>query len=280
MKIDAHQHFWKYNREEYPWMGSDKKAIASDHMPSDLKPELDSAGFHGTVAVQARQLRKETDFLLELANRYSWIRGVVGWLDLAAPDLQYQLEVYRQYPALKGLRELIHDMADPRYAESDDHVRGVALLQRYGLRYDLLLRTAHIEPAIALVDRLPGQLFVIDHIAKPDIAAGEFEEWRVRIQEIARRPTVYCKLSGMVTEARWDSWSAADFHRYMDVCLEAFGASRLMIGSDWPVCTLAGSYGGVMQVVEGYVERLSEAEQAAILGGTAVRFYGLGGTGS
>lgn len=274
-RIDSHQHFWNYNETDYVWMGPGMEGLKRDHGPDDLRPHLDALGFAGTIAVQARQMEKETDYLLDLAAGFPWILGVVGWVDFASEGLHERLEAYAGNAALKGVRELIHDMSDPNYAIGPVHANAVGLLSRYGLTYDLLLRPQHLRPATRLVDMYPDQRFVVDHIAKPDIAAGEIDGWSKDLKEIARRPNVFCKLSGMVTEARWDAWSSDQLGPYLDVCLESFGAGRLMIGSDWPVCTLAGSYEDVMGVVLAYADALSADEKGAILGGTCARFYGL-----
>ena len=278
MKIDAHQHFWSYNDTDYVWMGPGMERLRRDHTPEHLRPHLDAVGIDGTVAVQARQMERETDYLLDLASRFPWILGVVGWVDFAEDKLdtlQQRLETFAANNKLKGVRELIHDMPDTDYAVRQTHVTAVGMLSRYGLTYDLLLRPEHLAPATRLVDMYPDQPFVIDHIAKPPIASGGSGAWEEGLREIAKRPNVSCKLSGMVTEARWDAWSSQDLHPYIDVCVEAFGAERLMMGSDWPVCTLAGSYEEVMAVVMDYLSRLSKDERKAIQGATCARFYGL-----
>ena len=279
MRIDAHQHFWRYNQTDYVWMTGDLRQLARDYGPDDLRPLLDESGIDATVAVQARQMLVENDFLLGLADAHPWVLGVVGWVDFAASDVAAQIERYAAHPRFRGVRELIHDMPDDDYATSRDHLDGVGLLERFGLTYDLLLRPQHIPAATRLVDRLPNQRFVVDHIAKPPIASGELEPWASGIAGLAERPNVWCKLSGMVTEADWNSWRPADLRPYLDVCLEAFGPERLMLGSDWPVCTCAADYGSVAAVVTGYVSALSPAEQDAVLGATCVRFYSLVGDG-
>lgn len=275
MKVDAHQHFWHHNDSDYVWMTGELQQLARDFGPDDLRPLLDAAGFDATVAVQARQMLVENDFLLDIADRHDWVLGVVGWVDFDSEDVDAQLDRYAAYPKFRGVRELIHDMSDDEYAMSAAHLAGVARLAPRGLTYDLLLRPQHIDPATRLVDRLPDQPFVVDHIAKPRISAGELQPWSNEIRELARRANVCCKLSGMVTEADWDSWGPADLRPYIDVCLEAFGPDRLMLGSDWPVCTCAGEYERVVSVVIDYVSSLSADEQEAILGGTCLRFYGL-----
>ena len=218
---------------------------------------------------------KETEYLLALAKTYDWIRAVVGWVDFSSRDLEADLERFGASDKFAGVRELIHDMPDPEYAVSEEHIRGVGLLSKYGLTYDLLLKPRHIEPAIRLVDIYPNQPFVIDHIAKPDIAGGNNEAWRKDMKEIARRGNVRCKLSGMVTEAGREEWSPDQIRPYIDICLELFGPGRLMIGSDWPVCTLAAEYSSVMRLVVDYTDRLTPSERTAVLGGTCAEFYGV-----
>jgi L-fucono-1,5-lactonase len=275
MRLDSHQHFWLYNERDYVWMTSEMDVLRRDFTPDDLSPLLKAIDFDGSVAVQARQMVAETDWLLQLAERRAFIHGVVGWLDFESNQLDEQLERYASHPKLKGVRELIHDMADVEYATSTTHVRAIAKLARYELTYDLLLKPLHIRPAIELVHSFPNQLFVVDHIAKPDIAQGTSTQWSAEMRELASFENVYCKLSGMVTEAAWGQWKPGDFRSYLDTMLEAFGAERLMIGSDWPVCTLMGSYEDVMRIVIDYVGDLSEHEREEILGGACAQFYGL-----
>ena len=277
MKIDSHQHFWNFtvHAEDYVWMSDEYGVLRRDFLPDDLAPILTEIGFDGTVAVQARELVAETDFLLELADRTPWILGVVGWIDLCAPDAEPLVERYAAQPKLKGLRLLIHDRPDPEFAVSPDHVRGIGWLARYSLTYDLLLKPPHLRPATRLVDQFPNQKFVVDHIAKPDIASGGLSPWAEDLRDLARRPNVFCKVSGLVTTADWATWTPAQFAPYLDVVLEAFGPSRLMIGSDWPVCTCAASYQRTMQTTMDWAACLSADEQAELLGGTCANFYGL-----
>jgi L-fuconolactonase len=275
MRIDAHQHFWRYNATDYTWMSDAMDILRRDHLPHDLEPLLKSIDFDGTIAVQARRLERETDWLLELADAHHVIHGVVGWVDFNSPQLDASLERYAAHPKLKGVREIIHDMPDVDYATCAVHTNAIAKLARHGLTYDLLLKPPHISAAIRLVDQFPNQPFVVDHIAKPDIAAGEIEPWRAAFRELARRDNVCCKLSGMVTEAAWGQWTPATFEPYLNETLEAFGPPRLMIGSDWPVCTLSGSYAATMQVVIDFADSLAPTERDAILGAAAARFYGI-----
>ena len=280
MKVDAHQHFWEYNDRDYVWMGPAHDAIRRTFLPDDLAPLLDSIGFDGSVAVQARQTVEETEWLLAQAARHPRVLGVVGWVDLRSARIGEQIDRYTADPKFVGVRHVVHDESDDEFVLRADFQHGVSLLEPAGLTYDLLLFPRHIRPSIALVDSCPNQRFVIDHIAKPPIAAGEIEPWASDLREIARRDNVWCKLSGMVTEADRRAWTPSDFTPYMDIVIEAFGADRLMIGSDWPVCALAGAYRPVMEIVIDYAERLSHGERAAILGGTCTEFYGLGRSGS
>lgn len=275
MRIDAHQHFWSYSRDaaDYGWMGADMSVLHNDFGPSDLAPLLAEVGFSGSVAIQARENEAENDALLELAQDHDIVKGVVGWLDLCDPAIDARIAHYADHRAFKGVRMLIHDHPDPDFASSEPHRRGVALLDKYGLSYDLLLKPQHLRAATALVDTLPGTRFVIDHIAKPRLSRGWDEEWATGMSEIARRENVWCKLSGMVTEAKWERWQDAPYTRYLDFVLEHFGAGRLMIGSDWPVALCATDYATAINVVIDWAEKLSATERDAILGRTCQAFY-------
>jgi L-fuconolactonase len=274
-RLDSHQHFWRYDPRHFGWVSADMAAIRRDFLPGDLRPLLDSTGFEGTVAVQARQSTEETRWLLDLAREHGWIEGVVGWVDLRSPDLPAQLEEFTRDAKLVGVRHVVHDEPDDAFMLRPDFMRGIGALAEWGLTYDLLLFPRHLPVAAKLVDAFPEQVFVLDHLAKPHIATGELESWARDLRELARRPCVTCKLSGMVTEANWSGWRTEDFVPYLDVALEAFGAERVMIGSDWPVCTVAGTYGDVAAIVTEYVARLSADEQAAVCGGNCARIYGL-----
>jgi len=273
MRIDSHQHFWKYNSHDYVWMTELMDVLRRDYLPDELQRLIQQLGFDGTITVQARQMTSETDWLLELARRHSMIYGVVGWVDFESPLLDEHLERYASNSKFKGVRELIHDMPDVNYSTSTAHVRGISKLARFALTYDLLLKPQHIRSAIELVRQFPDQSFVVDHIAKPEIAARIRSPWQEDIKTLARFGNVCCKLSGMVTEATWNAWLPSDFYPYLDTVLEAFGPNRLMIGSDWPVCALSGDYEDVMGIVIEYAEKLSPEEQLEILGGTCARFY-------
>jgi L-fuconolactonase len=275
MKLDAHQHFWHYTPQEYGWIGSDMAVLQQDRLPGDLAPLLQSAGIGGTVALQARQTLAESRWLLELANRHPFIKGVVGWVDLCSPELSGQLEQLSAHSKFRGVRHVIQDEPDDRFMLRPDFLHGIGLLAGLGLTYDILILARHLPVACELVARFPDQPFVLDHIAKPLIKDGVLEPWATGIRRLATFPNVVCKVSGMVTEAHWQDWLPADFRPYLDVVLKAFGPGRIMFGSDWPVCTLASSYADVVRLVSDYVEQLSADEQAAIWGGTAAQFYGL-----
>ncbi len=266
-RIDAHQHFWRYSPQTHAWIDDSMFSIKRDFLPSDLKPLLDAAGFDGCVAVQAEQSVAETEWLLRLADEHAFIRGVVGWVDLCASDVADQLR-------LRGTRYIVQD--EPAgFMLRPEFQRGIAALAEFGLTYDILIYERQLPEALELVRRFPEQRFVIDHIAKPAIRDGSIDAWRAGITAIAACPNVYCKLSGMVTEADWRRWRPSDFVPYIETVLEAFGPRRVMIGSDWPVCLLAGEYGGVMAIVTDAVGGLTADERDAILGGTAAEFYGV-----
>ena len=244
-------------------------------MPPDLLPLMQASGIDGTVAVQARQNLRETEFLLELADETDFIRGVVGWVDMRADDVEAQLERFASHPRLVGVRHIVHDEADDRFMLGGNFLRGLAKLKTCDLTYDLLLFPRHLPIAIDVVKRFPEQPFVLDHIAKPFIKDGLLEPWQRDIRQLAAFENVCCKVSGMVTEAAWGGWTQADYRPYLDVVFDCFGVDRLMFGSDWPVCTLSGSYSQVVGIVETYIAALSPEEQAKIMGGNATRFYGL-----
>lgn len=281
MRIDAHQHFWTFTGHEsdYVWMTGDYAVLGRDSGMDALRPLLKSAGYSGTIAVQAREMPKETDYLLQIATEHAEIMGVVGWLDLCSPGIQRDLERHAEASMLKGLRMLIHDRPDPDFAMSDAHVNGVSKLSKYGLTYDLLLKPPHLPAAIRLADRLPNQMFVVDHIAKPDIQNSIMEPWRSLMIDLAKRPNVYCKLSSVITQANWRAWTDVDIFPFLDVAWEAFGTDRIMVGSDWPVSTVAADYAATMGLFERWSMRLSQSEKAAFMGGTCARFYGVESNG-
>jgi L-fuconolactonase len=275
MRIDAHQHFWRYNEREYGWIDDSMEALRRDFLPDDLKPELECNGFQGCVAVQARQTLEETRWLLELAERVPFIFGVVGWVDLRSPRLRFELESLAKNPKLVGVRHIVQSEPDARFLLQPRFLRGIAMLEEFDLAYDILIYTRHLRVAAEFVARFPRQRFVLDHLAKPPIKSAAIDVWEPGIRELAAFPNVYCKVSGLVTEADWHAWKPEDLRPYMDVVSKCFGPGRLMIGSDWPVCTVAGSYSQVMDVAKDYLRRFSAKERDAVLGGNATSFWRL-----
>jgi len=274
-RIDSHHHLWRYAKEEYPWIGKGMQAIARDFLPSDLERELVSSGFQGSVAVQARQTVDETNWLLELAEESARIRGVVGWAPIASPKFPVLIERLKRSEKLKGLRHVVQDEPDEEFLLRKDFNVGVSLCRRYGLVYEILIFERQLLAAISFVDRHPTQIFVLDHIAKPRIRQHELEPWRTNIQDLARRENVYCKISGLVTEADWLNWTPADLQPYLDVVLNVFGPGRLMAGSDWPVCLLAATPLKWFATLQEFIRLLSVTEQELILGGVATQVYSL-----
>jgi len=277
MRIDAHQHFWRYNPAHQVWMTDQMEALRRDYLPGELEPLLKAIGIDGTIAVQARQMLEETEWLLKLSVEHDIIKGVVGWVDLRSPKLREQLEKYAKHPKLVGVRHVVHDEPDDHFMLLPEFRQGIAQLREFDLTYDLLLFPRHLPVAVNLVSEFPDQTFALDHIAKPAIRDGRIAPWEGDLKRLAELPNVFCKLSGMVTEAKWKQWRPADFHRYLDVVLEAFGTDRVMIGSDWPVCTLSGEYVATMGIVIDYVQRFPVRVQEGILGGNCARFYGIPG---
>ena len=275
MHIDAHQHFWVYDPREYDWIDDSMKLLRRDFLPAGLKPELDQAGFQGCVAVQARQTIEETRWLLELAASSPYILGVVGWVDLQSPQIRAQLQALAENPKLVGVRHVVQGEPDDRFLLRPEFLRGIAALEEFDLAYDILIFTRHLPVAAEFVRHFPRQRFVLDHLAKPPIKSGSLQPWASGIRELASFPNVFCKLSGLVTEADWQHWKPKDMAPYLDVAFECFGPERLMIGSDWPVCTVAAPYARTLALVIDYLGGHSGQEQEAILGGNAERFWKL-----
>jgi L-fucono-1,5-lactonase len=274
-RIDAHQHFWRYASAEYGWIDESMADLRRDFLPSDSARELASLGFDGCVAVQARQTIEETRWLLALADAYPFILGVVGWIDLQAPDARRQLEAVARHPKLVGVRHVVQSEPDDRFMLRPSFCAGLALLDQFGLSYELLVYSRQLPAAIELVDRFPAQRFVLDHLGKPDIRGGGFAAWQRDVRALASRSQVWAKLSGLITEADWAGWTPEQVRPYLDVAFDAFGAARLMIGSDWPVCTVAASYQRTMRVVIDYLDSRPPADRDAVLGGNAQRFWNL-----
>jgi L-fuconolactonase len=275
MKIDSHQHFWIYNPAEYGWIGKGMKALRRDFLPRDLKTELHSNGFEGSVAVQARQSVAETQWLLDLAGQNPFIKGVVGWIDLCSPNIEQQILMFLKNPRFVGARHIIQDEPDENFMLRPEFINGLQYLQKYDLTYDLLIFPKQLPNALKLVSRFPALHFVLDHMAKPFIKKQMISPWLEGIIELSRFPNTSCKVSGMVTEADWQNWKYEDFVPYLDTVLGAFGPQRVLIGSDWPVCTLAGHYHQVISIVLRYVGKYSSEQQADILGRNAIKVYKL-----
>ncbi len=275
MRIDAHQHFWRYDPREYDWIDDSMARLRRDFLPEGLKPELERAGFQGCVAVQARQTLEETRWLLELASATPFVLGVVGWVDLQSPEVRSQLGTFTRNPKLVGIRHIVQGEPDDRFLLRPEFLRGISVLEEFDLAYDILIYTRHLPVTAEFVRRFPGQRFVLDHLAKPPIKSGSLQPWARGIRELAAFPNVLCKLSGLVTEADWDSWKPEHLVPYIDTAFDCFGPDRLMIGSDWPVCTVVASYARVMDVVHGYLSHQSAQVQAAVLGENARRFWKL-----
>ncbi|HTF26842.1 MAG TPA: amidohydrolase family protein [Candidatus Limnocylindria bacterium] len=276
MRIDAHQHFWVYDQGEYAWIDDSMASLRSDFLPNDLKIELESKGFQGSVAVQARQTLEETRWLLELATDASFILGVVGWVDLRSSNVRSQLEAFAGNPKLVGIRHIVQSEPNDRFLLQPEFLRGISLLEEFDLAYDLLIYPKHLPVAAEFVRRFPRQRFVLDHLAKPPIKSGSLRPWERGMRELGTLPNVFCKLSGLVTEADWRNWKPEHIAPYMDVAFETFGPRRLMIGSDWPVCTLAASYTRAIDLVESYLSQHPTEVQEAALGGNAQQFWKLG----
>jgi L-fucono-1,5-lactonase len=274
-RIDAHHHLWKYSAADYPWMLEGMESIREDFLIPELTQVMKAAKIDGVVTVQARQSLLETDWLLEVASQHDLIRGIVGWVPLADPDVASHLEKYWRYPKLKAVRHVLQDEPDDFYILREDFNRGVSQLEDVGLRYDILIFERHLPQTIEFVDRHPTQIFILDHIAKPKIKSKVLSPWREHMKELARRENVYCKLSGLVTEADWNAWTEEDLRPFIDTVLECFGPKRLMFGSDWPVLLLACTYDKWIEVVERSTYSLSDSEHDRIFGGTAKEAYRL-----
>ncbi len=275
MKIDSHHHFWKYDPVTYSWMNDSMGILKRDYQPEDLKEVIDSAKIDGVISVQADQSMRETEDLLKHASERSFIRGVVGWFPLAEPELDGLLESYATNPLLKGVRHVVQDEADDQFILGDAFNKGIRRLKAYELVYDILIYERQLGPSIEFVDRHPDQVFVLDHVAKPRIGDQIMEPWRAQMFELAKRENVYCKLSGMATEANWQNWTKDDLWPYAEVAMEAFGPTRMMFGSDWPVARLAVEYGDWVGLCREFISTLSDSEQAMIEGEVAIRAYDL-----
>jgi L-fuconolactonase len=276
MRIDAHQHFWRFDAGRDRWITDDMRAIRRDFLPGDLERTLTANGIDGCVAVQADQSDDETRFLLDLADRHPFIKAVVGWVDLRSPSLGATLDALASRPRLRGIRHVAQAEPDD-FLQQDDVIRGIREVGRAGLTYDILIVERQLPAALELTARLPDQPFVLDHLAKPRIKDRAIEPWATQMRDLARRPNVFCKISGLVTEADWTGWRPDHLRPYLDVAFDAFGADRVLFGSDWPVCLVAAPYDRVIGVITEYAWALSPNERDALFGGSAMRAYGLQG---
>lgn len=277
MRFDAHQHFWHYDPVKDGWITNDMAVLKRDFLPTHLMPELAAHGVGGCIAVQADQSEQETLFLLELANSNPTIKGVVGWVDLRAKSCEARLEYFSQFSRLCGFRHIVQAEPDDNFMLREDFLRGIRRLKEFHFTYDILIYPKQLGAAIKLVEKTPDQPFVIDHLAKPLIKDKVLTPWAQQIKAIAAHPNVYCKVSGLITEADWRAWQPDDFKPYLDVIFAAFGSDRLMFGSDWPVCLLAGSYQQVVELMEDYTRGFTTEEKEKIFGLNAARFYGVKG---
>jgi len=272
--IDTHHHFWRYDPVEYDWITDDMARIRKDFLPEQLREVIEKAGVNAVISVQARQMISETEWLLDMADKNDFIRGVVGWLPLVELSVESYLEKYSDNPYLKALRHVLQGEND-EYMLTGEFNYGIGLLRKYNLVYDVLVFESQLPAAIDMVDHHPYQVFVLNHIGKPRIKENIILPWAENIRKLAERPNVYCKISGMVTEAGFHNWHREQLIPYMDVVMDAFGSERLMFGSDWPVCLVSCKYEGWLNLVKDWLEQFPINEQAMILGGNAVRVYRL-----
>ncbi|WP_310559675.1 amidohydrolase family protein [Flavobacterium sp.] len=274
-KIDSHQHFWKYNLAKDAWITDDMKVIQRDFLPEDLEPLLKENQIDGCIAVQADQSEEETLFLLELAKDNDFIKGVVGWIDLRSSELKSRLDYFSKFKKLKGFRHIVQAEPEDHFLLRADFCNGIAQLEKYNFTYDILILPKHLPIAFEFVKKFPNQKFVIDHLAKPNFKQNNFADWKKGITAISKCENVYCKVSGLVTEAHWNNWTESDFTYCLDVVTKVFGIERLLFGSDWPVSLLAASYKESYAIVEHYFSNFSTEEQEKIWGGNAIKFYNL-----
>lgn len=275
MIIDAHHHFWNYTNEDYGWIDNSMSRIRRDFLPSDLKETIQAAGVDRVISVQARQSLEETDWLLKLSEENDFIMGITGWLPLMDKNIETYLDRYSSFKKLKAVRHVIHDELDDDFILRKDFNQGVSRLLQHNLVYEILIFEKHLPQTIKFVDQHPKQIFVLDHIGKPRIKENILSPWRESMAELAKRENVFCKLSGMVTEADFMLWTPSQLQPYVEVLIDLFGAERLMFGSDWPVCLVATEYDQWLNIVKEFIQHLSGDEQELILGGNAQKVYGV-----
>lgn len=274
-KVDAHQHFWRYNPAEFSWIGEDQITLQGDFLPQQLSRELNKSGFTHSIAVQARQSLEETRWLLTLAEQYPFISGVIGWVDLRSSKVAEQLLEFSAHPAFKGVRHVLQDEQDDRFMLEAKFLEGIGLLRKFKLVYELLIYPKQLQAAKELVSLFPRQRFVLDHIGKPDIKHREFDFWAKGIQDLAGLPNVSVKVSGMITEANHKTWSAPEFYPYMKHVWDCFGEDRILFGSDWPVCLAAGTHAQVTCLAEGFFDQFPVSVRRKVFGANARRIYRL-----
>ena len=275
MVIDSHQHFWKYEPVKHSWIDDDMSVIRKNFLPSDLAKVYQENSIDGCVAVQADQTQEETDFLIDLASINNFIKGIVGWVDLRAENIENVLEKYSTDKIVKGFRHVVQGEADHNFLLRPNFSRGISLLEKHNFTYDILVFPHQLGSVLEFVKKFPHQKFVIDHIAKPYIKDGYFEGWATMVTAIGKHENVSCKMSGMVTEADFNTWTPEQIHPYMDTALEAFGSKRILFGSDWPVCLVAGNYSKIKKLTTDFISQLSQIEQNSIMGNNAIEFYNL-----
>lgn len=274
-RIDAHQHFWKFDPVRDSWINDDMRLIQRDFLPDDLQPILNENDFNGCIAVQSDQSEGENHFHFQNAEKFDFIKGIVGWVDLQSPAIEERLQYYSQFKKIKGFRHVLQGEPQRDLMLQPGFMKGISLLKKYNFTYDILIFKDQMQYIPKFASSFPDQLFVIDHIAKPDIKNGEIDKWGKDIKEMAQFENVYCKISGMVTEADWKQWRNEDFKPYLDIVVEAFGTNRIMFGSDWPVCLVAASYKEMLGIVEDYFSLFSKSEQEKFFGSNAIHFYNL-----
>ena len=275
LRIDSHQHFWKYDPVRYDWIDDNMSVIQKDFLPEDLAPILKANGFDGCITVQSHQSEQENEFQLANADEHDFIKGVVGWVDLQSPKIEERLAYYQQFEKLKGFRHVLQGESQRDFMLRPDFLKGISMLKKYSYTYDILILPDQLKYTTEFVSQFPDQRFVIDHIAKPNIEQKELKDWEKDIKVVAAFENVHCKVSGLVTEADWRNWQPADFNNYLEVVTNSFGTKRLMYGSDWPVCKVAAGYGQVVNIVKDYFSAFSQTEQQAFFGGNAIEFYNI-----
>lgn len=274
MTIDSHIHFWNYDKVRDAWITEEMQVLQKNYLPQILQPVIQRADVDGVIAVQADQSEAETNFLLRLSQNNSFIKGVVGWIDLSSDRVEERLAYYQQFPQIKGWRHIVQAEPD-NFMLGDKFQKGISLLQKYNYTYDILSYPHQIKTAIELVRTFPNQKFVLDHCAKPILKEKKIGDWKNQMQTIAENKNVYCKLSGLLTEAKWNQWQPEDFYPYLDIVFEAFGTERILFGSDWPVILLSGEYRQWKNLVEFYLQKFSTSEQQNVMGNNAIKFYNL-----